>query len=412
MNWRLFAACQPGLEPWLALELKQLFPNAFRESEDDLEVLAGGVAFSGDGPMVARALLGLGVASRLLIRIADFPARHLNDLKQVVSRLDWRQWLLPDVPRQVRVSSHKSRLYHTGAIAQRICQGIQAALGDDPPPTNPAPVQLAVRLQRDHCQLSLDASGQPLHRRGYRKNPYRAPLREDLARALILASGWNGEQPLIDPMCGSGTLLIEASMMAAGWPPGRGRNFGIEQTVVGRDNLIDRNSSRHSPSAARPPTTPPSPDVDHISSRHSPSAARPPTTPPSLGIDRDPAAIQAAREYAAACPWLKSIPIEWQVGDLRDVPMPDSAVSIICNPPWGDRLSPTPHVGQLYAWLGDLRRRAATGSSLALVTGHRQLAYKTGIPLHSAFLSDAGGIKINAFVEGAIPGQSISSGPE
>lgn len=378
MKFSLFASCAPGIEPWLEREIRELEMGtaASESSPQNIAQDIGGVRFEGDELTMAHALVGLGLAARLLIRIATFEVTELSNLESYVGRLSWTGWLERDVPRVIRATAKKSRLYHSGAIEQRVMRAITRRMKDDPSPVDAEAIDqaasLVVRMDHDVCTISLDASGQPLHRRGYRLNPSHAPLREDLARAVVIASGWDRKRPLVDPMCGSGTLLIEAAMLASNWPPGMGRRFGIESTALADQVSID--------------------DVkqDRMSRVQ-------PMTAMILGSDRDQRAVDAAKENLAGL----DFPIQLALGPLSATALPEQPLSIVTNPPWGGRVSADRHLNPLYRSIGDLRRRAEDGSSLTLVTSRRELAYKTGVPLQSAFLTDAGGTKVNAFVEDA-----------
>ncbi len=248
MTLRLFASCAPGVEPWLANEICSLVPEKFgATAPTNMETVPGGVSFSGDRETLAHALIGLGLASRLLVRIAEFPVRHFNELEKMLARVEWNSWLCPGEPLVVRATSKKSKLYHSGAIEERVLRVVRKSLesiaadGRSEVPftrTEEETPSLVIRLEHDVCTISLDVSGTPMHRRGYRKNPYRSPLREDLARALIVASGWDGRSTLLDPCCGSGTILIEATMWAQGIPPGCNRSFAVVATPLGDKALF------------------------------------------------------------------------------------------------------------------------------------------------------------------------------
>lgn len=388
MKLNLFASCAPGLEPLLEREVQTLAgePNASADPVS-LRIVPGGVQFSGDEITLGRCLVGLGLAARLLVRIATFKVRELRDLEQHMHRLPWNGWLLKNVPRRIRVTARKSRLYHTNAIAERVLRGIQTRLGDQPSQALPQDASqmatLVVRMDQDQCTLSLDASGEPLHRRGYRQCPARAPLREDLARALVMVSGWTPRLDLMDPLCGSGTILIEAGLLAHGQAPGRFRRFGIESTVLGQSECLTRARDFFDQQVC---------DWDGQ----------------LMGRDQDPRAIESAQRNSEAMGWS----IDWQVKRLAELSPPDRPTALVTNPPWGGRVLAAsgfrkgtrqrrtpPHLASLYARLGQLRKQCPDGSRLALLTSRRALAYQTGIPLQSAFLTDAGGIKVNAFCE-------------
>lgn len=378
MKLSLFASCAPGLEPWLAREIHELEMGSAATESSPINVAedVGGVRFEGDQWTLAHALLGLGLAARIFVRIATFPVTELSKLDAHVGRLSWTGWLKRGVPRTIRASAKKSRLYHSGAIEQRVMQGIARRMKDNPQEVHDKSsncgsfASLVVRMDHDRCTISLDASGQPLHRRGYRLNPSFAPLREDLARAVVLASGWDRQRPLLDPMCGSGTLLIEAAMLATNWSPGIRRVFGIESTALAEKVSLEE-------------------------VRQERMKLTQPLTVPILGGDREEGAIQAAMQNLAGF----DFPIQFDVRSLSSADLPQEPISIVTNPPWGGRVSADRQLYPLYRSLGDLRRRAAAGSSLTLVTSRRELAYQTGIPVQSAFLTDAGGTKVNAFVE-------------
>jgi putative N6-adenine-specific DNA methylase len=376
MKLSMFASCAPGIEPWLEREIRELGMGSVDHDSAPTNIVqdVGGVRFEGDQLTMAHALVGLGLAARLLIRIASFPVTELSKLDSYVGRLSWTGWLKRDAPRVIRATAKKSRLYHSGAIEQRVMQGIARRMKDSPPPADVDTIEqaasLVVRMDHDICTISLDASGQPLHRRGYRLNPSLAPLREDIARAVVLASAWDRQRPLIDPLCGSGTLLIEAAMLASNWPPGVGRSFGIEPTALAEKVSMDAVKQ------------------DRMT-RVKPLSVL------IFGSDRDERAIAATKENLSGL----DFPIQLAVSPLSATELPQQPLSIVTNPPWGGRVSADQHLNPLYRSIGDLRRRAEAGSSLALVTSRRELAYKTGIPLRSAFLTDAGGTKVNAFVE-------------
>src|SRR4051812_6625037 len=215
--FELFAATAPGLESIAAGELKSLGVKGRQEP--------GGVAFEGDLNGVYLANLWLRTASRVLLRLGRFHASTFYELERRAKKLPWADFLPATGSVEVRVTCRKSRLYHSDAVAERILgaiarvapAGIDVKIGaapgegDDEAETSSRQL-IVVRIVDDQCEVSADTSGELLHRRGYRQEVARAPLRETLAAAMVLASGWDKRQPLLDPMCGSGTIPIEAAL--------------------------------------------------------------------------------------------------------------------------------------------------------------------------------------------------------
>src|SRR5574338_379779 len=198
-----FAVTAPGLAPLAAAELRALGIHPAPET--------GGVAFTGDREAIYKANLHLRTASRILIRLgAPFFAAAFPELRKKAARLPWDRFLKPGQPVALHVTCHKSKLYHSGAVAERVAGAIADRLGKVSPAVkgsdaseedNPAQLVI-VRLQNDQVTISIDSSGALLHRRGWRLATAKAPLRETLAAAILLASSWDIASPLIDPFCG------------------------------------------------------------------------------------------------------------------------------------------------------------------------------------------------------------------
>ncbi|MEZ4428381.1 MAG: hypothetical protein R3A51_11910 [Nannocystaceae bacterium] len=213
---------QPGLEEVTARELVALglCPQA----------QAGAVVVTGGLRAVYAANLRLRTATRVLVQLARFEAPSFHALTRRLGDLDLDPWLPPAGVVHARATSHKSRLHHTGAIEARVIEALQARGREAAPGRAPGerPVaQLFVRLVRDRCTVSVDTSGAPLHRRGYRLAVAKAPLRETLAAAVVLESGYRPPAPLVDPLCGAGTLAIEAALLGRSLAPGRRRRFAF-----------------------------------------------------------------------------------------------------------------------------------------------------------------------------------------
>jgi putative N6-adenine-specific DNA methylase len=224
--FEIFLAAPPGLEHLLRDE-------AAAVGLPDPRPVPGGVTFRGGWPEVWRANLHLRGATRVLARIAAFRALHLAQLDKRARKLAWAATLRPDVPLRIEATCRRSRIYHAGAARARIGAAIGDVLGA-PVPEDPAAdaLTLRVRIDDDLCTISVDTSGAPLHRRGHKPEVNAAPMRETLAALLLHAAHYDGGEPVLDPMCGSGTFVIEAAEIAAGLAPGRGRSFAFERLAT------------------------------------------------------------------------------------------------------------------------------------------------------------------------------------
>ena len=365
----LFAACQPGLEPFLADEVRALglTPNAQR----------GGIACSGEVRDVLRLGLWLGTASHVLMRVAEFRCRALGELQRKAAELPWSDWLRPRVALEVRATTRGSRIYHTGAAEERIENAIAKALGSTPPKAHPdddITARVHVRFRDDLCTVSLDATSTPLHRRGYRLDGRKAPLREDLAHALLLASGWTPADALLDPFCGSGTILVEAAGLARGLAPGRLRPPPLEHLA-----LFD-------------------PDLWNEVRREARGAGH---APAICGSDRDDGAITAARENAARAGTADAIDLRMAAVStqpwLRGESTPPRGV-LVTNPPFGLRVAKGDGLLPLYQTLGHKAAKLGAGWRVAMLVHDVRLARRTGLPLRAAFTTKHGGLTVTAMV--------------
>ena len=230
---RCFAITSPGVEAITASELVAL-------GVTPLKTEPGGVEFEATLGQLYRANLELRTASRIIVRLAEFPARAFYELERKARRVPWEEIVAAGVPVRFRVTTKKSRLYHADAIAQRL----QAVMGGERPVPAGTSVEaeedvsdrpgsesqlFVVRVIRDIVTISADSSGELLHRRGYRLAGGKAPLRETLAAAMLLGAGYDGRIPLADPFCGSGTSPIEAALLARRIAPGLHRTFAYEK---------------------------------------------------------------------------------------------------------------------------------------------------------------------------------------
>lgn len=372
-----FAVSAPGLEVFTTLEMHRLglLPEAFPSDPAVAlsEAEPGGVAFDGTRKSLYRANLNLRTASRVLVRLGTFFAASFSELHQTASRLPWERYLGPGQSVAIRVTCHKSKLYHSDAVAQRIVKAISDKLGKVSPLQKPAdeeaenPTQLIiVRLLRDQCTISIDSSGELLHRRGYRQAVAKAPLRETLAAGLLMASGWDMRSPLIDPFCGSGTIAIEAALMAQGLAAGRNRRFSF-MNWPGFDAQIWKAILAESV---------PSPRV----------------APIIQASDRDEGAIRMARENAKRAGVLDAIQFTCQA--VSAITPPNVRGWVVSNPPYGLRVSEGNDLRNLYAQIGNVLRVQCPGWQVALMCNDRALLGHTRIKLDTSLALINGGVNV------------------
>lgn len=310
----------------------------------------------------------------MLVRLAEFKAVSFADLERHGARVPWGTCVAPGGVVRFRVTSRKSRLYHQDAIAERLARGVMAAVSgarvatggaDDAAPDEQ---MLAVRLFRDRCTVSADSSGPLLHRRGYRLATARAPLRETLAAAMLLAVEWDGSRPLVDPLCGSGTIPIEAALIAGNVAPGAARDFACERWPALRA-------------------------VPWAELRAAARAAVRPTGVPIVGSDRDAGAIAAALSNAERAGVAGAVRFERHALSAA-APPGDQAGWIVTNPPYGARVGDRRALRDLYARLGQLARGPFEGWRLALLVAAPELAAQLGLPLRERFVTNNGGIRV------------------
>jgi putative N6-adenine-specific DNA methylase len=378
----------------------------------------GGFGWTGDLRSVIAANVGLRIASRVLVRLDSFEATSFADLERRARRVAWGTVIRAGEAVRFRVTCKKSRLYHSDAVAQRLADALartvpgarivsdgsslrrsappvgvpqlqhrdSSSLRRSAPPVGVPQVQhsgdeetgseeatlFVVRFFRDRCTISVDASGALLHRRGYRMATAKAPLRETLAAALLAASGWDGVAPLVDPLCGSGTIAIEGALMARDIPPGAHRTFAVEQWP-GVSDALGREVRAQLAAGTRP-----LPGV-------------------ILGSDRDAGAMEAARGNAARAGVADDI--SFAVHALSAAPIPAHARGwIVTNPPYGVRVGESGRVRDLWAQLGKVLRARAPGWEVALLSPDQALERQLGFPLRMAARTTNGGIPVRIMV--------------
>ena len=341
-----FLVAPPGLEAALAEEATAL-------GFDGVRVEPGGVAVTGGWSDVWRANLEMRGASRVLVRVATFRAMHLAQLDKRARKVPWAAILRADEPVKVEAACHASRIYHAGAAAQRVAIAIREELGA--PVAEDAELRLMVRIADDLCTISVDTSGELLHRRGHKEEVGKAPLRETLAALFLRECGYRGTEPVVDPMCGSGTFVLEAAEIAAGLAPGRSRGFAFERLATFDTDAWARLKATAGQETAGQGT-----------------ALR------FHGFDRDAGAVRMSAANAARagvgdiCTFVP--------GDVADVEPPEGPPGLVMvNPPYGTRIGNRKLLFAVHARLGAALKDRFRGWRVGLVTSDEGLARATGL---------------------------------
>ncbi len=372
-RYEMFAICTPGLEDLLEAEMRVL----------GLDVGArdiGGIAFAGGSSELFRANLWLRTATRVAARVGEFHARLFDELERHAKRLEWTRFLADGQPVRLRVSTAKSRLYHSGAVAERIADGMRKTAGASPTAVSGTDEDddggdtplVIVRMFRDQCTVSIDTSGALLHRRGYRLATAKAPLRETLGAALLMASGWNPSTPLLDPMCGAGTIPIEGAMMARRIPPGLSRSFAFMSWPAFHAETWERT-------------------LEEACAQILPAAPA-----PIVGSDRDAGAIGAARANATRAGVAADIVFEEKVVSRIEPPAGGGVGAIVTNPPYGVRVGDRDAIRNLYAQIGNVARARFAGWSLTALSADPRLDNQLGATMEKVMGAKNGGLAVRA----------------
>ncbi|WGW05527.1 THUMP domain-containing class I SAM-dependent RNA methyltransferase [Tropicibacter oceani] len=365
--FEIFLAGTPGLEPVLRDEAAAI-------GLPDPKVVPGGVVTRGTWPDVWRANLHLRGANRVLARIGEFRAFHLAQLDKRSRKFDWAAHLRPDLAVRVEVTCKASKIYHDRAARQRIETAITDSLGA--PIAEDAPIRLMARIEDDLVSFSLDTSGEPLHRRGHKEAVNKAPLRETLAALFLRECGYDGTQPVIDPMCGSGTFVIEAAEIALGLAPGRTRAFAFEQFAS-----FDAAAWQ----AMKADVTPRQTDLVF------------------RGFDRDDGAIRFSQANAQRAGVAEVTTFARQaISDLKRPEGPPGLIMV--NPPYGARIGNRNLLFALYGALGQVLKSNFRGWRLGMVTSDPGLAKSTGLSfVRTSAPIPHGGLGIKLYQTGPLP---------
>ena len=341
-----------------------------------------GVEFKGSLHDLYKTNLWLRTASRLLVRLGCFHATAFPELRRKATGLAWEEYLAPEKSIAMRVACQRSRLYHETAVAERIAGAIAERVGKPPSvrrysedPESDPPQLILVRFVDNLCTVSIDSSGALLHRRGYRLATAKAPLRETFASAMLLASEWDLRTPLLDPFCGSGTIPIEAALMAANIPPGLSRRFAFMDWPHFESKLWNQLISDAKKKII-------------------------PQLPAIMASDRDEGAIRAAKANAERAGVANFI--EFSCKAISSISPPPGPGWVVTNPPYGVRLGRTPDLRNLYAQMGKIFRAKCPIWRVVLLCGNRPLIQRTGLKIDQEYSLVNSGLRV-ALVKARIP---------
>jgi putative N6-adenine-specific DNA methylase len=365
-DFEIFLVATPGLEGPLCAEARA---KGFKA-----KTVPGGVTLKGGWPEVWCANLEIRGASRVLARIGAFRALHLAQLDKRARHFPWGGVLRPDVAFRVEASCKSSRIYHSGAAAQRIERAISEELGA---PTSPeAEVCVKARIEKDLCTIAVDTSGELLHKRGHKQAVAKAPMRETMASLFLRQCGFDGGEPVVDPMCGSGTFVIEGAEIAANLKPGRSRRFAFEQLASFDPAAWQRMRSAHC--GATP-------------------AVR------FYGSDLDAGAIRMSRANAERAGVAGITEFQQLANEDLVAPVGPPGL-VIVNPPYGERVGDKTRLRSLYRTLGQTLMTRFAGWRVGLVTDEASLAEATCLPFAlSAAPVLHGGLRVTLFRTGPLP---------
>ena len=366
----LLATCPKGIEGLLADELTAL-------GAEPGKTTVAGVYFSADQATAYRVGLWSRLANRVILLLArEAMIETAEQVRDVVARIAWSQHLAPGKTLAVDFHGRSDHIRHTRFGAQTVKDGVVDALqlgGRERPnvDTKAPDLRIYAHLHRANLSLGIDLSGESLHRRGYRRDVGHAPLKENLAAALLVRAGWperaKAGEPLIDPLCGAGTLLIEAALMAADQAPNLNRErFGFHGWA-GHQDVVWSELKREAEARA--------------------SIGRKRCKTELMGFDQSPAALTAAKSNAMRAGIPALITLHGQ--SLAQLTRPETLTAeqglLITNPPYGERLGELPELVQLYAQLGEKAKALFPGWTLAMFTGNPDLGHRLGLRAHKQY---------------------------
>lgn len=364
MTYQYFATVGRGLEEIASQEIIKL-------GGQNVQTDFTGVHFQGDRTLLYRVNLWSRTIFRVLWMLETIPSQDPEQLYKNVKKIDWSTYINPSETLAVHCTGKNSRLNHSHFTALQVKNAIvdqqQEKYGtrSDIDTQNPD-IIINAHIRENKCTLSLDSSGDSLHRRGYRPAMGMAPLKETLAAAILQMTDWNPELPLIDPLCGSGTFPIEAALMALNIAPGLYRQEFAFQRWHDYDSDVWEKVFTEA------------------------EASEKETMPIIMGSDADEEVIKQARSNARACGFADKLQFHHQ--KLIDVEPPADHGVLICNPPYGKRLSETEQLFPFYKLLGDVLKQRFKGWTAYILCGNKELTKKVGLRTSQRIPVDNGGI--------------------
>lgn len=352
-----FAVIPPGLEAALVRELASLGVRA--------QGVPGGARFEAGLEQGARLAALLRTPSRLLLELARFPAPNLEVLAARVRELDWRPYLEPTAPVEVEATLASSRLKVRETVQGRVEHAIRDALRGPRLPSaragRPEPQRVRLRVEADEALISLDAGGELLHLRGWREEAGKAPIRENLAAALLFAAGWEADEPLLDPFCGAGTIPIEAALLATGRPPWTRRRFAWQGwPALSRLALPETRRGRGAEARV-------------------------------FGADKDSRALGMAHENARRA----GVSLSLIQSDVAVLEAPAQTGLIVANPPYGERLGQS--VEGVYAAFGRTLRERFVGWRALFLSPTEALAGRVDRGVERLTTFSNGGLRVGVY---------------
>ena len=345
MHYQFFATCPRGLESLLEEELRGLHARQVAATD-------GGVGFAGDLLLCYRANLESRIATRILLRVAKGRYSNEDELYQGAFKVDWGEWFDVEQDFMVKVTGVKCPLksleFATLRIKDAICDRFREEVDSRPSiDTREPDVRIHAYLGAEQYQLYVDTSGNPLYQRGLRRASIEAPLRENLAAGILKLSGWQPGMPLLDPMCGSGTFLLEAAMIALDIAPGSNRSFGFEK--LHNFNAAAWQSLR----------------------KQAKSRAKPVAFQKLYGSDADLRAVRVTRKNLEQAGLLDAVQVAHC--DFVEVVPPAVEGVLVANPPYGVRIGEDEDLAALYPKMGEVLKKQFAGWNTYFLTNDMRL---------------------------------------